>query len=100
MKTVTIEGITAKEVLSSLAASFEVNKDENYGEYSLPIHKPKGEGMISGINFPNGIGLFRFNLKLNEDYCIDFCSKIVCVCSDVPSWLQIGQSEMFTYSRR
>jgi AraC-like DNA-binding protein len=77
MKTVTIEGITAKEVLSSLAASFEVNKEENYGEYSLPINKPKGEGMISGINFPNGIGLFRFNLKLNEDYCIDFCSKIV-----------------------
>lgn len=77
MKTVTIEGITAKEVLSSLAASFEVNKEENYGEYSLPINKPKGEGMISGINFPNGIGLFRFNFKLNEDYCIDFCSKIV-----------------------
>lgn len=77
MKTVTIEGITAKEVLGSLAASFDVNKEENYGEYSLPINKPKGEGMISGINFPNGIGLFRFNLKLNEDYCIDFCSKIV-----------------------
>ncbi|WP_037315531.1 AraC family transcriptional regulator [Salegentibacter sp. Hel_I_6] len=75
MINIAIKGIAANEVITALSEGLDSDWKNNYGEYSLNIKADKGEGFISGINFPNGVGLYKFNLKLNDEYCLDFCSK-------------------------
>ncbi len=75
MKKIAIQGIAAEEIIVKLSDSFDCEWEEFYGEYSIDLPSSEGRGKISGINFPNGVGLFKFNLKLKEECCLDFCSK-------------------------
>lgn len=75
MNKIAIQGIAAQDVIIKLSEAFGSNWQEYYGEYSFKFQTSEGKGAISGINFPNGIGLFKFNLKLKEECCLDFCSK-------------------------
>lgn len=77
MKNIKLNHVAASAVIKRLAESFETNWDENYGEYSLTLPDHNGKGFITGINFPNGIGLFQIDMKLNGDICLDFCFKEV-----------------------
>ncbi len=75
MNEISIPGIAAKKIIIKLSEAFGSECKEFYGEYSIELPSSEGNGFISGINFPNGVGLFKFHLKLKEDCCLDFCSK-------------------------
>ena len=75
MNKIAIEGIAASEIIAALSKGLDSDWENNYGEYSLKLSDNKGEGFISGITFPNGLGLYKFNLTLKENHSLDFCSK-------------------------
>ena len=77
MKTISIRETTASGILPRLAEEFNTSSMEQYGEYSLKIPSTQGQGTISGINFPNGVGLFKFDIQLKNEICLDFCSILV-----------------------
>ncbi|WP_026934240.1 helix-turn-helix domain-containing protein [Christiangramia echinicola] len=75
MNKIAIQSIAAQDVIIKLSEAFGSKWKEYYGEYSIELPSSEGSGAISGINFPNGVGLFKFKLKLKEECCLDFCSK-------------------------
>lgn len=77
MNTISIKEITASDILPRLAKEFNASCKEQYGEYSLKIPAAEGGGTISGINFPTGVGLFKFDLHFKKDQRLDFCSTLV-----------------------
>lgn len=77
MNTISIKEISASDILPRLAKEFDTSCKEEYGEYSLKIPASVGVGTISGINFPNGVGLFKFDLEFKKDQCLDFCSTLI-----------------------
>ncbi|WP_026915800.1 helix-turn-helix domain-containing protein [Christiangramia portivictoriae] len=77
MQTVKIAETSAKSILKELASAFETRYTEEYGEAYIEFSNEYGEGKISGINFPNGVGIFRFETRLNEDTCLDFHGDLI-----------------------
>ena len=77
MNNIPIKPVIAKEILPVLAKEFETECREAYGEYSLFLPPEKGSGSISGINFPNGVGLYKFDVEFSQDQCFDYCSEEV-----------------------
>lgn len=77
MNTISIRETSASEVIPRLAEEFDTPCRVDYGEYSLEIPSETGSGIITAINFPNGIGLFKFNVEFKEDHCLNFVSSIV-----------------------
>lgn len=77
MQTVKIAETSAKSILKELASAFETSYTEEYGEAYIEFSNEYGEGKISGINFPNGVGIFRFETRLNEDTCLDFHGDLI-----------------------
>ncbi|SDR70906.1 AraC family transcriptional regulator [Gramella sp. MAR_2010_147] len=55
------------EFIPELANKFGSDFSEHLGEFQLQIPESKGDGMIKGINFPNGIGLYTYHCKLKTD---------------------------------
>ncbi len=55
------------DIIPELANHFGTIYTEQLGEYNLQIPVTKGEGSISVINFPNGIGLHTYTCKFRED---------------------------------
>ena len=77
MQTIKIAETSAKSLLKELASVFETDYTENYGEAYIAFSNEHGDGIISGINFPNGVGIFRFETKLESDTCLDFHGDMV-----------------------
>ena len=77
MQTVKIAETSAKSILKELASAFDTSYTEEYGEAYIEFSNEYGEGKISGINFPNGVGIFRFETRLNEDTCLDFHGDLI-----------------------
>ncbi len=77
MNSIIIKGNTAKNFIQSLADNFNTASQEAYGEYSVQLPKNIGEGIITGINFPSGVGLFRFEVKFKSPQVLDFCTPSV-----------------------
>tara|TARA_B100000953_G_scaffold297388_1_gene292110 strand:- start:349 stop:1365 length:1017 start_codon:yes stop_codon:yes gene_type:complete len=77
MQTIKIAETSAKSLLKELASVFETDYTENYGEAYIEFSNEHGDGIISGINFPNGVGIFRFETKLESDTCLDFHGDMV-----------------------
>ena len=77
MNTIAINKIAAKDIIPIISEQFDCNYEEKFGEYSLKISPQFGKGSISGINFPNGVGLFKFELQFKESQCFNFCSEKV-----------------------
>ena len=67
-----VNSIPLKDVIISLADSFEVKHQHRCGEYFVSIPKHIGEGEIRGINFENGLGLIIYKAKFNEDIRLEF----------------------------
>lgn len=77
MQTVKIAKTSAKSILKELASAFETDYSEKYGEAYLEFSNDYGDGIISGINFPSGVGIFRFEIQLKEDTCLNFHGDLV-----------------------
>jgi len=77
MNIIPIKAITARDIFNELAEEFNTNCTESYGEYALNLPTEIGSGHISGINFPNGVGLFIFDLEFKNDLCLNFCANEV-----------------------
>ncbi|CAL66890.1 helix-turn-helix transcriptional regulator [Christiangramia forsetii] len=75
MNIISIKAITARDIFNELAKKFNTTCTESYGEYALSLPSEIGSGHISGINFPNGVGLFKFDLEFKSEYCLDFCAE-------------------------
>lgn len=87
MKKFSIEGIQISDIISNIADILETKYTESFGEYTLEIPKKFGEGVIEGINFPNGVGLLKYDCTFKEDIILSFKSEfthplkfIYCVC--------------------
>lgn len=55
------------DFIPELASKLKVDFSEHLGEFQLKIPNNIGEGSISGINFPNGIGFYTYHCKLKSD---------------------------------
>ncbi|MUP46082.1 AraC family transcriptional regulator [Gramella sp. BOM4] len=75
MNTIAIKKIAAKDIIPIISDEFQTDYEEAYGEYFLKIPSKFGRGRVSGINFPNGVGLFKFEVQFKESQCFNFCSK-------------------------
>lgn len=67
-----VNSIPLKDVIISLAESFEVAYSHHCDEYSLKVPKHLGEGEIRGINFENGLALLIYKVKFKDDVRLDF----------------------------
>ncbi|TRO65068.1 helix-turn-helix transcriptional regulator [Christiangramia sabulilitoris] len=67
MKTYHLELNDVDDIIPELANHFGTVYQEELGEYNLGIPASIGEGTISVINFPNGIGLHTYQCTFKED---------------------------------
>ena len=75
MNTIAIKKIAAKDIIPVLSQEFQTDYEQQFGEYLVKIPSRLGRGNISGINFPNGVGLFKFEVRFKESQCFNFCSE-------------------------
>lgn len=67
-----VNSIPLKDVIISLAHSFEVPYFHNCDEYYLTLPENLGSGEIRGINFDNGLALLIYKLYFKEDVRLEF----------------------------
>lgn len=67
-----VNSIPLKDVIMSLARSFDVPYHHYCEEYYLKIPAHIGEGEIRGINFENGLGLLIYDAVFKEDIQLEF----------------------------
>lgn len=72
MLTFKVHSIPLKDVIISLAESFNVPYHNQCGEYYLQIPEHIGEGEIRGINFENGLGLVIYRATFKEDIRLEY----------------------------
>ncbi|MCM4154962.1 AraC family transcriptional regulator [Gramella sp. AN32] len=77
MRIFELKEIPAKGIVKSLAKSCHVEYEDNFGEYMMRFPKSIGRGLVRGINFPNGVGLFTFKFEMKEDTCFNFSSQSI-----------------------
>lgn len=67
MKEYTLKVKNVDDLVPEIADAFGTNYENNFGEFCLEIPEHLGTGNISGINFPNGIGLHIIDCDFKED---------------------------------
>ena len=67
-----VKSIPIKDVIISLANSFEVPYHHDCDEYSLEIPENLGRGQIKGINFENGLALLIYKVKFKTTVRLEF----------------------------
>lgn len=72
MKVLKVNSLPLKDVVISLAESFNVTYQESCDEYYIDIPEVYGEGQIRGINFDNGLGIIIYECQFNENIRIEF----------------------------
>ncbi|MFC6267432.1 helix-turn-helix domain-containing protein [Frigoriflavimonas asaccharolytica] len=72
MPTFQVQSIPLKDVIISLAKSFNVPYQHSCNEHFLEIPAKFGGGEIRGINFDNGLGLIVYNVSFKEDIRLEF----------------------------
>lgn len=72
MKVFEVKSIPLKDVIISLANSFEVPYHHDCDEYSLEIPEHLGKGQIKGINFENGLALLIYKVKFKTTVRLEF----------------------------
>lgn len=77
MNFIKFNAVSARQILEKIAQEFKASYKKKFGEYSLTVPKEYGKGFISGVDFPYGLSLFRFEVEFNENYCLDYCAKSI-----------------------
>lgn len=72
MLTFPVNSIPLKDVIISLAKSFDVEYYNDCNEYYVNVPKHIGEGQIRGINFENGLALITYKVIFNDDIRLEF----------------------------
>lgn len=67
-----VNSIPLKDVIISLAKSFEVEYQNDCNEYLVKLPEHIGCGEIRGINFDNGLALLIYKVNFNEDIRLEF----------------------------
>ncbi len=67
-----VNSIPLKDVIISLAKSFQVEAQHFCGEYYLTLPEHLGWGEIRGINFENGLALLIYKVTFKEDVRLEF----------------------------
>lgn len=67
-----VNSIPLKDVIISLAKSFDVDYQNDCNEYSVKIPENLGSGEIRGISFDNGLALLIYKVYFNEDVRLEF----------------------------
>lgn len=67
-----VNSIPLKDVIISLAKSFNVDYHNDCNEYLVMLPEHIGCGEIRGINFDNGLALLIYKVKFNEDVRLEF----------------------------
>lgn len=67
-----VNSLPLKEVIESLADSFNVAYNHKCEEYSVNVPKNLGSGEIRAINFENGLGIIIYKCCFIENVRIDF----------------------------
>ncbi|RMB57674.1 AraC family transcriptional regulator [Dokdonia sinensis] len=67
MKEYTLKVKNVDDLVPEIADAFGTNYENKFGEFSLEVPEHLGTGNISGINFPNGIGLHIIDCEFVED---------------------------------
>ncbi|WP_312423197.1 AraC family transcriptional regulator [Epilithonimonas sp.] len=67
-----VNSIPLKDVIISLAHSFEVPYFHNCDEYYITLPENLGSGEIRGVNFDNGLALLIYKLYFKEDVRLEF----------------------------
>lgn len=67
-----VNSLPLKDVIQSLASSFQVNSKSNCSEYYVHLPDHLGQGQITGINFNNGLGIIVYKCHFKNDVRIDF----------------------------
>ena len=62
-----VQSLPLYEVIRDIATAFEVEYEENCGEYHVTIPSKFGEGFIKGINFDGGFGILIYQCKFIDD---------------------------------
>lgn len=72
MRVLKVNSLPLKDVIESLAQSFNAKYKESCDEYYLDIPDEFGEGQIRGINFDNGLGIIIYECQFKENIRIEF----------------------------
>ncbi len=72
---ISVKAIPVNEVMKGLADQWQVPLTEECGEMKLELPKGLGEGSITGMSFPSGLGIIRYNCMFHQDYEILFSIK-------------------------
>lgn len=67
MTKIKVQSLPLFEVIRDIAEAFNVEFEENCGEYHVTIPPTLGEGYIKGINFDGGFGILIYQCKFHED---------------------------------
>lgn len=77
METFKLDPLPFGAILKGLARQMNTTVTHNLGEYYLELPEEFGTGIVQGINFPNGVGMIRYDCEFNEDVCLQFEGKSV-----------------------
>ena len=72
MKSIQVNSLPFKEVISDIAEAFGTDYSKNCDEYILQLPSHIGSGTIKGINFTSGLGIINYDCTFNEDLEIQF----------------------------
>lgn len=72
MNSITVKSLPLKEVISDIAQELGAQVENECDEYRVHVPDNFGKGVITGINFPNGIGLIIYDCFFKEDLEIRF----------------------------
>lgn len=72
MKSIQVNSLPFKEVITDIAAAFNTDITENCDEYILNIPSHIGQGTIKGINFDGGLGIIQYGCTFHDDLEIQF----------------------------
>ncbi len=72
MKKVCVKSLPLKDVIRDLADEFGTDYTEECKEYKLLIPAEHGQGQITGINFPSGLGIIIYDCQFTDDLEICF----------------------------
>lgn len=100
MNLLSIKFKTIDDFFSSLGEELKIGFKEELGEYSLLIPNDLGEGLINGLQFPNGLSLYNFSCKFKSATQLSFKHKTInpvkivqCIDGTLQSWLKSEESK-------
>jgi len=72
MKKLTVSSLPLRNVISDIAREMNTEYTKSCGLFMVRLPDDIGEGVISGVDFDDGLGLIRYDCKFFEDVEIEY----------------------------